>query len=277
MDFSRESYTDFAEVYDEFMDNTPYEEWCERLINIIEEYGISKPVSEEELAALSEEEAALVSEKNLVLDLGCGTGTLTEMMAEAGYDMMGIDMSYDMLQVAMDKQADSEHNIMYLCQDMRELELYCTVGTVICVCDSINYVLEDEEVIETFKRVNNYLFPKGLFIFDFNTDYKYAEVIGDTTIAENREDCSFIWENFYDKKSHINEYDLTIFVREEENEDIFYRFRETHYQRGYKMQEMLRFVKKAGLEFVFAIDADTNGEVTEETERVLMICREKGK
>lgn len=277
MDFSRESYTDFAEVYDEFMDNTPYEEWCERLINIIEEYGISKPVSEEELAALSEEEAALVSEKNLVLDLGCGTGTLTEMMADAGYDMMGIDMSYDMLQVAMDKQADSEHNIMYLCQDMRELELYCTVGTVICVCDSINYVLEDEEVIETFKRVNNYLFPKGLFIFDFNTDYKYAEVIGDTTIAENREDCSFIWENFYDKKSHINEYDLTIFVREEEDEDIFYRFRETHYQRGYKLQEMLHFVKKAGLEFVLAIDADTNGEVTEETERVLMICREKGK
>ena len=277
MDFSRDSYTDFAEVYDEFMDNTPYEEWCERLINIIEEYGISKPVSEEELAALSEEEAALVSERNLVLDLGCGTGTLTEMMADAGYDMMGIDMSYDMLQVAMDKQADSEHNIMYLCQDMRELELYCTVGTVICVCDSINYVLEDEEVVETFKRVNNYLFPKGLFIFDFNTDYKYAEVIGDTTIAENREDCSFIWENFYDKKSHINEYDLTIFVREEEDEDIFYRFRETHYQRGYKVQEMLHFVKKAGLEFVFAIDADTNGEVTEETERVLMICREKGK
>ena len=277
MDFSRESYTDFAEVYDEFMDNTPYEEWCERLINIIEEYGVSKPISEEELEALSEEEAALASEKNLILDLGCGTGTLTEMMADAGYDMMGIDMSYDMLQVAMDKQADSEHNIMYLCQDMRELELYCTVGTVICVCDSINYVLEDEEVIETFKRVNNYLFPKGLFIFDFNTDYKYAEVIGDTTIAENREDCSFIWENFYDEESHVNEYDLTIFVREEENEDIFRRFQETHFQRGYNLQEMLHFVNAAGLEFVAAMDADTNGEVTEVTERVLMICREKGK
>ena len=277
MDFSRESYTDFAEVYDEFMDNTPYDEWCRRLIHIIEEYGISKPVSEEELAALSEEEAALASERNLILDLGCGTGTLTEMMADAGYDMMGIDLSYDMLQVAMDKQAESGHNIMYLCQDMRELELYCTVGTVICVCDSINYVLEDEEVIETFKRVNNYLFPKGLFIFDFNTDYKYAEVIGDTTIAENREDCSFIWENFYDEESHVNEYDLTIFVREEENEDIFRRFQETHFQRGYNLQEMLHFVNAAGLEFVAAMDADTNGEVTEVTERVLMICREKGK
>ena len=296
MDFSRESYTDFAEVYDEFMDNTPYEEWCSRLVQIIDKYGISKPVravsgthgmqemvqneaqeTDQDGTEVSEEEQALASERNLVLDLGCGTGTLTELMADAGYDMMGIDMSYDMLQIAMDKQAQSGHDILYLCQDMRELELYCTVGTVICICDSINYVLEEEEVIETFRRVNNYLFPKGLFIFDFNTDYKYAEVIGDTTIAENREDCSFIWDNFYDEESHINEYDLTIFVREDEEMDVFRRFQETHFQRGYNLQEMMHFVKAAGLEFVAAIDADTDDEVTEVTERVLMVCREKGK
>ena len=272
-----ESYRDFAGVYDEFMDETPYEEWCSRLVEIIKKYGVSKPVSEMEAEELSEEELALLSERNLILDLGCGTGTLTEMMAEAGYDMMGIDLSYDMLQVAMDKRAESGHDIMYLCQDMRELELYCTVGTVICVCDSINYVLEDAEVIETFSRVNNYLYPKGLFIFDFNTTYKYAEVIGDTTIAENREACSFIWDNYYDEESHINEYDLTIFVREEDEEEIFHRFQETHFQRGYDLQEMLHYVKEAGLEFVTAIDADTNGEVTSVTERVLMVCRERGK
>lgn len=272
-----ESYTDFAEVYDEFMDNTPYEEWCDRIVQIIEKYGISKPTAGADAEGKSEEEQALLSERNLVLDLGCGTGTLTEMMANAGYDMMGIDMSYDMLQIAMDKQAQSGHDIMYLCQDMRELELYCTVGTVICVCDSINYVLEEEEVIETFRRVNNYLYPKGLFIFDFNTDYKYAEVIGDTTIAENREDCSFIWDNFYDEENHINEYDLTIFVKEEEDADIFRRFQETHFQRGYNLREMLHFVKAAGLEFVAAIDADTDSEVTEVTQRILMVCREKGK
>ena len=291
-----ESYTDFAAVYDEFMDATPYEEWCSRLCKIINKYGISRPVrsleaseaegalvteadasSDGQATALSETEQALLSERNLVLDLGCGTGTLTELMAEEGYDMMGIDMSPEMLQIAMEKRAESGHDIMYLCQDMRELELYCTVGTVICVCDSINYVLEDEEVIETFRRVNNYLYPKGLFIFDFNTVYKYSEVIGDTTIAENREDCSFIWDNFYEEESHINEYDLTIFVREETEMDVFRRFQETHYQRGYDLQEMLHFVKAAGLEFVVAFDADTEGEVTEETERVLMVCREKGK
>ena len=287
-----ESYTDFAAVYDEFMDATPYEDWCSRIIRLIEKYGISRPqdlqerggtlkavstYSDEQAAILSETDQALMSERNLVLDLGCGTGTLTELMAEVGFDMMGIDMSPEMLQIAMEKRAESGHDIMYLCQDMRELELYCTVGTVICVCDSINYVLEDEEVIETFRRVNNYLYPKGLFIFDFNTVYKYSEVIGDTTIAENREDCSFIWDNFYEEESHINEYDLTIFVREETEMDVFRRFQETHYQRGYDLQEMLHFVKAAGLEFVVAFDADTEGEVTEETERVLMVCREKGK
>lgn len=273
-----ESYRDFAGVYDEFMDATPYEAWCERLQSLIRQYGVSKKVSEEETAGLSEEELALVSERDLVLDLGCGTGTLTELMAEAGFDMMGIDMSYDMLQVAMDKRMESGYDIMYLCQDMRELELYCTVGTVISVCDSINYVLEEEEVIETFSRINNYLYPKGIFIFDFNTSYKYGEVIGDTTIAENREDCSFIWDNFYDEDTHINEYDLTVFVREgEPEEELFRRFQETHLQRGYDLQEMLHFVEAAGLEFVTALDADTNGDVTETTERVLMVCREKGK
>ena len=272
-----ENYTDFAAVYDEFMDTTPYQEWCSRLCKIIKKYGISKPQTAAQNSTMSEEEQALLSERNLVLDLGCGTGTLTELMAEAGFDMMGIDMSAEMLQIAMEKRAESGHDIMYLCQDMRELELYCTVGTVICVCDSINYVLEDEEVIETFRRVNNYLYPKGLFIFDFNTIYKYSEVIGDTTIAENREDCSFIWDNYYEEESHINEYDLTIFVREETEMDVFRRFQETHYQRGYDLQEMLHFVKAAGLEFVCALDAETEGEVTEVTERVLMVCREKGK
>lgn len=279
-----ESYTDFAEVYDEFMDETPYEAWCERIIRLIETYGVSKPYSKEahkEEAysnaeeCLSEEELALLSERNLVLDLGCGTGTLTEMMAELGYDMMGIDMSYDMIQVAMEKREESGNDIMYLCQDMRELELYCTVGTVLCICDSINYLLKPDEVLETLKRVNNYLYPKGVFIFDFNTDYKYREVIGNTTIAENREDCSFIWDNFYDVKTGINEYDLTIFVKEEE--DLFRRFNEMHYQRGYSLTEMKSLVEKAGLELVCAVDSDNDGPVSDTTERVLMVCREKGK
>lgn len=280
-----EAYTDFASVYDTFMDETPYEEWAEFLHSLIKEYGISKPLEHAEQERTktretenSEEspEAVLDSEKNLVLDLGCGTGTLTELMYRKGYDMIGVDFSQEMLNIALDKKEKSGSNILYLCQDMRELDLYSTIGTVISACDSVNYLLEEDEVIETFRLVNNYLYPGGLFIFDFNTVYKYEQVIGDITIAENREDCSFIWDNFYHEDEHINEYDLTIFVKEGK-EELFRKFEETHYQRGYTLEEMKSFVAAAGLEFIKAIDADTHKAPKADSERIYIIAREQGK
>ena len=249
-----DAYTDFANVYDTFMDETPYEEWCEFLVQKLEEYKVPK---------------------GLVLDLGCGTGTLTEMLSKEGYDMIGVDNSSQMLSIAMEKREQSEENILYLLQDMREFELYGTVGAVISVCDSLNYLLEEEDLVETFKLVNNYLDPKGIFIFDFNTVYKYEEVIGDTTIAENREDCSFIWENYYHEEEQINEYVLTIFVKEDE--DVFRKFEENHFQRGYQLEQMKNALQQAGMEFITAIDADTHEEVTDVSERIYCIARECGK
>jgi hypothetical protein len=166
---------------------------------------------------------------------------------------------------------------MYLEQDMRELDLYCTAGTIVSVCDSINYVLEDQEVIDTFKLVNNFLYPGGVFIFDFNTLHKYRDVIGDTTIAENREDCSFIWDNYYHEEEHVNEYDLTIFARCDEKDEVFRRSVETHFQRGYTLEEMQQFVEKAGLTFIEAIDADTHKVPDDNSERIYIIARENGK
>lgn len=269
-----ESYTDFAQVYDELMDETPYELWKERIVDAINEYGISKPVkSAEEIMedrTVSEEEL-LESERNLVVDLGCGTGTLTEMLYAEGYDMIGIDMSDSMLEKAMDKKAESGSEILYLCQDMRELELYSTVGTVISVCDSINYLTEEEDVSLTFSLIHNYLYPNGLFIFDFNTDYKYREVIGDTTIAENRDDCSFIWENFYDPDEKINEYDLTIFVEEEGG--LFRKFSETHFQKGYDRKQIEEMLIANGFDIVKMIDSDTENEADDESERIFVIAR----
>ena len=288
-----EAYTDFAEVYDIFMDETPYQKWADFLARLIEEYGISKPVrvsaadkkegsaakeaADEDIIAedmvLEDRKKALETERNLVLDLGCGTGTLTELLYEKGYDMIGIDNSQEMLNIAMNKRMESGSEILYLCQDMRDLDLYSTVGTVVSVCDSLNYLLEEEDVLATFEKVHNYLYPGGIFIFDFNTVYKYREVIGDTTIAENRDDCSFIWENYYHEEEGINEYDLTIFVREEEGKESFRRFFETHYQRGYTVEEMKAFVKKAGMEPVLILDADTRKVPTKESERIYMIAR----
>ncbi len=314
-----EAYTDFAEVYDTFMGDVPYEEWADFLASLIEAYGVSRPVREpgevqeleeapesgdiqeleevpesgyiqefeeapesgevQEFEEVQEEpgvtEDALISERNLVLDLGCGTGTITELLYEKGYDMIGVDSSEEMLQIALDKKFETRSDILYLCQDMRELDLYSTVGTVVSVCDSLNYLLMDEDVLQTFHLVNNYLFPGGIFIFDFNTIYKYEEVIGDTTIAENREDCSFIWENFYSCEDHINEYDVTVFERQED--DLYRRFTETHYQRGYTLEEMKTFLEKAGLIFVTALDEKTHEAPTETSERIYVIAREHGK
>ncbi len=276
------AYGDFAYVYDEFMDATPYEEWCALLVELIEKYGVSKPVCRKPVVEADEEavsarggeaeEDVLESERNLVLDLGCGTGTLTEFLYQKGYDMIGVDNAPAMLELAMEKRAESGSEILYLLQDMRELELYSTVGTVVSVCDSVNYILEEDELLDVFKLVNNYLYPRGLFIFDFNTDYKYREVIGDTTIAENREDCSFIWENYYDEESHLNEYDVTVFVQEEG--DVFRRFTENHVQRGYTVEQMKALVTQAGMELVEVLDADTRRAVTTESERVYIVARE---
>lgn len=262
-----EQYTDFAEVYDELMDDTPYKEWSDFLIGIIEKYGLSRPVRDSG--------DALESERNLVLDLGCGTGTLTELMYKRGYDMIGVDNSETMLGIAMRKREESGSNILYLLQDMRELELYSTVGTVISVCDSVNYILDDDELVTVFGLVNNYLYPDGIFVFDFNTDYKYREVIGESVIAENRDDCSFIWENYYDEDTDINEYDVTVFVKEDCG--LFRKFEETHFQRGYSIEEMISLVERAGMRVIELIDADTHGAVTETSERVYVVAGEQGK
>lgn len=266
-----EAYTGFAQVYDTFMDDTPYEEWCEYFLELMSKhqknYNDTSVINNKNLQ----------QERNTILDLGCGTGTLTRLLAKQGYDMIGIDNSQEMLLVAMDKRDDLGLEILYLEQDMREFELYGTVGVVISVCDSVNYLLEEEDIVRTFKLVNNYLYPGGLFIFDFNTVYKYKEVIGDATIAENRDECSFIWDNYYHEEEEINEYDLTIFVQDDEKADTYRRFQETHYQRGYRLEQMKDYLLRAGMQFIEAIDADTHGAVTDVSERIYVVARECGK
>lgn len=250
-----EAYTSFAAVYDMFMDNIPYEEWGTYLKELLKEYEI---------------------EDGLVLDLGCGTGTMTEILAEAGYDMIGVDNAEDMLEIAMEKKVKSGHDILYLLQDMREFELYGTVKAVVSICDSVNYITEEEELVEVFRLVNNYLDPKGMFIFDFNTEYKYREILGDCTIAENRDACSFIWDNYYYEEEQINEYALSLFIQEEDS-DLYRKYEETHFQKAYTYETMRRLIEESGLEFVTAYDAFTHDAPTEKSERIYMIARERGK
>lgn len=257
-----EAYTSFAAVYDTFMDNVPYEEWGEYIHSMLCKYGVKN---------------------GIVLDLGCGTGTMTEILAGYGYDMIGVDNSEDMLELAMEKRMRSGHDILYLMQDMREFELYGTVRAAVSVCDSVNYVTEPEELEQVFRLVNNYLDPDGIFLFDFNTDYKYREIVGDCTIAEDRGECSFIWDNYYYEDERINEYDLTLFIREpvselrEQTPQLYRKYKETHYQRGYTLEEVRTLLENAGLVFEAAYDMDTKGGPSDTSERIFVIARESGK
>ena len=250
-----EAYTIFAEVYDTFMDNVPYEEWAEYLAELLQEYDI---------------------EDGLVLDLGCGTGSLTEILATKGYDMIGADGSAEMLEIAMEKKAQSGHDILYLLQDMREFELYGTVRAVVSVCDCVNYITDEKELEQVFRLVNNYLDPEGIFIFDFNTEYKYKEILGEQTIAEDREDCSFIWDNYYYEDESMNEYELTLFIKEQDS-NLYRKYQEMHYQKAYTLDAMRELVEWSGLEFVTAYDAYTRKAPTETSERICVVAREHGK
>lgn len=291
-----EAYTSFAYVYDTFMDNVPYGEWARHIREKLCEHGVTD---------------------GIVLDLGCGTGTMTERLAGYGYDMIGGDNSEEMLELAMEKKTESGYDILYLLQDMRGFELYGTVRAVVSVCDSVNYITEPDELEEVFRLVNNYLDPKGIFLFDFNTVHKYRDVIGDSTIAEDRGVCSFIWDNRYYEKEQINEYDLTLFIAEDfnpmenayvsertadsedallseegagdledtmfseeeggENGSLYRRYTETHYQRGYTLAEIQELLERAGLVFIEAYDADTKETPNDTSERICVIARENGK
>lgn len=249
-----DAYSGFAEVYDLFMDDTPYKNWCSFVGGKLKEYGI---------------------EDGLVLDLGCGTGKMTRMLARVGYDMTGVDVSTEMLEIAQEKQQEENLGILYLCQDIREFELYGTVRAVVSSCDCLNYILEEEELTEVFRLVNNYLDPGGLFFFDFNTLYKYEKLLGEATFAENREQGSFIWENYYDEESRINQYDLTLFIGRQDG--LYQRYEETHLQKAYTLDDMKRFLKQAGMEFVAAYDGYENAEAREDSERICVLARECGK
>ena len=251
-----EAYTGFAELYDLFMDNVPYDAWTEEIAERLRAEGIAD---------------------GLVCELGCGTGELTRRLADAGYDMIGIDRSPEMLDKAMEAELAVEKDhlpILYLLQDIRAFELYGTVRAFVSVCDTINYLLSEEDLEEVFRLVNNYLDPEGIFLFTLNLPAYYEE-IGDATIAENRDEASFIWENEYDPEEMTNTYGMTFFAREEDGR--YRKFEEVHVQRAYTLPQVKELIVKSGLRFVSAEDAERGGAPDEDTKILWITAREHGK
>ncbi len=222
-----EQYTVFAQLYDLFMENVPYDEWYSNI-------------------------RAILSENNIytgtVVDLGCGTGEMTERFASDGYKTIGIDMSDDMLNEAFDKKVESGNDILYLNQDISRFEVGNGIDVFLSVCDTLNYLTDENDLNEVFSRVSEALCEGGLFIFDMNTCYKYESILANNTFAENAENASFIWENTFDEQTCINEYLVTFYV--ETNNGLYERYEECHYQRAYTEEKIMSFIKNNGLSLV---------------------------
>ena len=253
-----EGYDAIAGVYDRLNRELDYEAWADFFENCFGRFLQEKP--------------------ELVLDLACGTGRMTRTLAKRGYDMIGVDGSDSMLSEAYEAGGEG---ILYLLQDMRELELYGTVGAAVCCLDSINYLLEEKDVKRVFSLVHNYLDPDGLFLFDVNTPYKFTHVYGNNAYVledetENGDETRGIycgWQNEFDEESGICDFYLSVFEEIEEN--VYRRSDEHQQERMYERETLERLLKECGFELLGAY-ADYNFETaSDEDERWYFAARAK--
>ena len=186
----------------------------------------------------------------LVLDLACGTGRMTRELAARGYDMIGVDGSSDMLGEAY---ASGAEGILYLLQDMREFELYGTVGATVCCLDSLNYLLDAKDLKKTFSLVHNYSDPDALFMFDMNTPHKFERVYADNAyiLEDESADGGAIfcgWQNFYNSETKICDFYLSVF--EEDEDGAYVRSDEHQQERCYTLGEVKEALDECGFELI---------------------------
>lgn len=228
------AYDSIASVYDNINSEIDYSAWADFIEDCFKKHLSIKP--------------------ELVLDLACGTGSMTLELASRGYDMIGADLSEDMLTEAMDKAYDKGiEGILFLRQDMRSFELYGTVGAITCCLDSVNYLTEDGDLEKCFKCAHNYLDPDGLFIFDVNTPYKFENVYGNQHyIFEDKnsygENVYCGWQNDYDSETKLCNFYLSVFTEEEDGR--FFRADEIQTERCYSKEELADSLRICGFEVI---------------------------
>ncbi len=237
-------YNDFAEVYDKLQD-ADYEKFVDYYERIFKRFGKSP---------------------KLVLDLACGTGNITIPMAKRGYDMIGLDLSCEMLNIARDKAAAEGMDILFLNQDMCEMELYGTVDAIVCALDGLNYITDTEDMQEIFRLAANYLNPGGMMVFDLNTEYKLREVLGGNTFVCEEEGIYYVWQSEFDEESRICDFELNFFC--EQSDGTYTRFDELQAERAYSVGEITEYAKTAGLNvegyykpFEFATSSDKDERI----------------
>ena len=228
------AYDSIASVYDNINSEIDYSAWADFIEESFKKYLPAKP--------------------ELVLDLACGTGSMTLELHTRGYDMIGADMSEDMLSQAYEKAYDKEiSGVLFLKQDMRCFELYGTVGAVVCCLDSVNYLTADGDLDKCFACVHNYLDPDGLFIFDVNTPYKFQHIYGnqhyifeDNDSYGNNAYCG--WQNDYDPQTKLCNFYLSVFTEEENGS--YTRSDEVQTERCYTKEELTSSLEKCGFELI---------------------------
>ena len=246
------AYEAFASVYDIFMEQVEYDQWMNHIHAIWEKFGL---------------------QPKTVIDLGCGTGSIALPLAKEGYDVIGVDLSPEMLTEADHKAMEEGVSVRFACQDMTELELGEKVDCILSLCDSMNYLTEDGQLEDAFKSIAQHMKQESLFLFDLNTEYKFKEVLGQNVFGSAEEHAAYIWENDYDEEEKINEYYVSFFI---ENEDGLYeRIEEFHYERAYSMEEIEEGLQAAGMELVEVYDGYSFDAPRAESERLLFAARLK--
>lgn len=253
-----EGYRALAGVYDLLNREIDYTAWADFIEQCFDRYLPARP--------------------ELVLDLACGTGIMTLELSRRGYDMIGVDGSADMLSRAYAAKPE-DSNVLYLEQDMRSFELYGTVGAVVCCLDSLNYLLGNGDLAACFRTVHNYLDPGGLFLFDMNTPHKFRTVYGNNAYvleAERPEedggtDIFCAWQNFYDEKTRVCDFDLSIF--EEQPDGSYLRSDEHQQERCYDLEEIRSALATSGMELLGLFSDYRFSAPTGQTERWYFAAR----
>jgi ubiquinone/menaquinone biosynthesis C-methylase UbiE len=243
------AYSSFAYVYDVLMGDVDYESWVVYIEQIFNRYGL---------------------EPQNIVELACGTGNIANRLAKRGYNVIGTDLSEDMLMVAQEKAADMEVPVIYLHQDMKEMMLPNELDCILCVCDGMNYVLKEADLAQIFQSAHEHLKAGGLFIFDISSYYKLSHILGRNTFAENHKGVSYIWENYYDEKRGICDFDLTLFVQEER---LYRKYTESHSQRAYKEEMIMNILDKVPFKTIEGFDSFTFQKPRLESERIYFVCQ----